>query len=108
MPSSRSSRNRGVPVRFLRATLWVLLLPAVLLGGLCFIVGLTFGGALFSPQGAINTILWLAVCSLPFVIGYALNYTAKRPTRLLWLTAWAWLVVGVYGLMTVICSGVLG
>lgn len=107
MPSPRSYRSRGVPVRFLRATLWVLLLPAILLSSLCFMVGLTFGGALFNPENAIPTILWLAVCSQPFVIGYALNYTAKHPIRLLWLTAWTWLVVAAWGLITVISSGAL-
>lgn len=50
MPSPRSYRSGGGPVKFLRTTLWVLLLPAILLSSLYFTVGLTFGGALFNPE----------------------------------------------------------
>lgn len=108
MSPKKNQQDRNIPVKFLRVTLWIILFPSILLAGMMIMAGLAFGGALFKLGTSIITILWLAICSLPFVTGYALKYTAKRPERLLWATIWVWSVVGAWVLLTVFSSGVLG
>jgi amino acid transporter len=73
-----------------------------------FVSGIVFGGSLFDVEVAFVTVIWVAVWTLPFVIGYALKYTRKHPRRLVWAASWAWLVVALYVILTLLSSGILG
>lgn len=94
--------------KLVRASLWALLVPAVLFAGMIFVTGIAYGAALFDVEVAFVTVIWVAVWTLPFVIGYALKYTRKHPRRLVWAASWVWLVVALYVILTLLSSGIIG
>ena len=76
--------------QLLRASLWLLLLPAAIFAFMTLVTGLTFGFALWSVRDPLPTVLWFATLALPILITIALRDTAQSIWRLLFSAIACW------------------
>ncbi|KQN78560.1 hypothetical protein ASE91_14175 [Sphingomonas sp. Leaf62] len=76
--------------QLLRASLWLLLLPAAAFAFIMFVTGLTFGTRLWSARDPLPTVLWFATLALPILIMIGLRDTAQSIGRLLFSTIACW------------------
>ncbi|MBA4090569.1 MAG: hypothetical protein C0494_08265 [Sphingobium sp.] len=80
----------------LRASLWLLLLPAMLIAVGAFVTGITFGFALWNWHDPWPTILWLGLLALPAIILSTLKLSRESRSALIWGFLGCWGLVGIY------------
>ncbi|WP_206433305.1 hypothetical protein [Sphingomonas sp. S-NIH.Pt15_0812] len=80
----------------LRASMWLLLMPAALFAVGALYTGLFFGFALWSFSDPAPTVLWLLTLALPIVIIIALRDRDQSFTRLALSTCACWTFVAFY------------
>ena len=80
----------------MRASLRLLLLPAMLIAVGAFITGITFGIALWNWYDPWPTILWLGLLALPVIILLTLKLSRESHSALISGFLGCWWFVGIY------------
>jgi hypothetical protein len=93
-----SSKDWGAVTRLaLRAFLWVLLVPVILVAALFLIVGTFFGFALWDLHNPSPTVLWMTVVLSPLFLLVGLNWSKSSTAKSAVFAAVAVLVVATVG-----------